>query len=304
MVKTRRTVSVRSTTGISRGSGVTRSKVGKTNVFRSGSFAKSRNIGTRRNVGSEKKDFKSGLFSRSRGLSTRRSIGGRGKVKSGSIRFGNVTPGHSPIMGTSAKTLFVLFIYMVLLSTTTFVFQSAYADYSEFEVGVVGVISSDRNDGIDYGMPESHFGHNYEDSIVMSDIDRDRLESRRVQMETEHGGVPVPVESAYVYDWYMYPDGHMIYVDEYNELYGFDEKQTWLDGVTQFFGTIIDTFAYMINFLTFNFQAGVPLPFVISWLPFLMAVPVWIYIGLLVAPYAIEALKAISQLLDAFIPFT
>jgi len=223
------------------------------------------------------------------------------------IKYADVTPGHAPIVGTSAKTLFVLFIYMILLSSTTFVFQSAYADYERFEQGITGVMSGDSSvsTDYDYGIPERHFGHDYDDSLTAQQIERLKLLNEVQEMEDLHGGKP-RLQSLYgipFWDVMMYPDGTIIGMDKYNEYYPYENEDNWWEGVKQFFGTIVDTFAYMINYLTFNFQAGVELPIVISWLPFMMALPVWIYIGLLVAPYAIEALKSIAQVIDAIVPF-
>jgi len=77
-------------------------------------------------------------------------------------------------------------------------------------------------------------------------------------------------------------------------------KKGWFESAGDFFGSILDGFGMLANVLSFNFYPAVALPGALIWIPFFMALPVWIYVTLLVMPLAISAVQAIGNL----IPFT
>jgi len=83
------------------------------------------------------------------------------------------------------------------------------------------------------------------------------------------------------------------------------QNMSWLDSIGAFFGSIVDAFSYIIGLLTFNIVGsslsdGSTVPAVLSFVPLLMVLPVWIAVIYWIAPYAIKAIQAIGN----WIPFT
>lgn len=85
------------------------------------------------------------------------------------------------------------------------------------------------------------------------------------------------------------------------------EQNWWEDipiigGLAQFFGTIGDFFGMVWDFFTFSVTSpnGMSFPWYIHLFFFLAVVPCWIYIIVLLTPFAIHVIEAIGNL----IPFT
>jgi len=78
------------------------------------------------------------------------------------------------------------------------------------------------------------------------------------------------------------------------------EHQGWMGKVGKFFESITAGFSMLGDILFFNFYPVVALPAELIWIPFFMALPVYVYVTLLVMPLAISAVQAIGNL----IPFT
>lgn len=74
----------------------------------------------------------------------------------------------------------------------------------------------------------------------------------------------------------------------------------WTDAVGNFFGAIWNGIGYLINLLTFNIINPVTLPTWLTWVPFIMVLPVWIMVFYWLFPYLIDIIKAIGNLT----PFT
>ena len=82
-------------------------------------------------------------------------------------------------------------------------------------------------------------------------------------------------------------------------------SESWMSSIGEFFGAIVDAFGYLWNLLSFNItntelSDGTHLPPVMTWLPALMVLPVWLAVIYWLMPYAIKAMEAIGS----WIPFT
>lgn len=104
-------------------------------------------------------------------------------------------------------------------------------------------------------------------------------------------------------------EGSEVFVEEsgdYVNMTHFD-RNWWDDmpiigGLGKFFGSITAFFGMIFDFLTFNIvaPAAAAPPYPISIILLCAVIPVWIYLIALLAPYAIDTIKAIGNL----IPFT
>jgi len=252
----------------------------------------------------------------------------------------------TPIVGTSPKILFIIIVYMFLLISVTSAFQNSYVDFTtdSFEVensGVMGMPndfyghSYDRTTVravyslvYDYGYNQTEYEAlaSWQLVDVLEDVYGGNPDvtyfSRFLLWEWENlpesfvGIAEYPfIDVVVMPSFYLtYPDGQQLYDVDYLAFIGgeanvedFDEEEGWWSAVEKFFGSIGETFNFIIKFMSFDFVAdadeSLDYPAELRWIPFMMAVPVWIYIGLLVAPYAIEALKAIAGFIDAVVPF-
>jgi len=122
------------------------------------------------------------------------------------------------------------------------------------------------------------------------------------------GDLVYAAESAMSYSWWKWW-GDDVYIERIHNGSVWDidmgniagrTKDNIFDSIGRFFGSITDGFGMLLNVLTFNFYPAVNLPAALIWVPFLMALPVWVYVTLLVMPLAISAVQAIGNL----IPFT
>ncbi len=106
-------------------------------------------------------------------------------------------------------------------------------------------------------------------------------------------------------------DSYLYVGDVSNETLGDNEtinayqNMTWIDSIGAFFGSIVDAFGYVIDFLTFStfrttIASATEIPTWLMWLPALMVLPVWIAVIYWIAPFAIKAMQAIGN----WIPFT
>lgn len=78
---------------------------------------------------------------------------------------------------------------------------------------------------------------------------------------------------------------------------GFDMPwDDFVGSLQQFFGSVFDLFLFMVSFLTFGLvgDAFVGFPPEFFWIPYLMALPVWLYFLIIVAGFAVEAWKAVK----------
>jgi len=81
-----------------------------------------------------------------------------------------------------------------------------------------------------------------------------------------------------------------------------DIEVPWQDlslAVTAFFGSIIDLFLFMVSFLTFGLigDAFIGFPSELVWIPFLMALPVYLYFMIIVAGFAVEVWKGSKKII-------
>lgn len=223
----------------------------------------------------------------------------------------------SPVVGsTTPKTLFVIVVYMFMLGLVTMAFQSSYVaglpiefedTYESFNPNKIleGEYGYSSERGI---MLESYFGKEYDpekyswqqwetielDKNKFIDLDDEyaisRIEEAWLSRSQAGWKWPFSNEVATEENAYNVNDGS-------DHPYGLGNA---IESVQSFFGSIIDAFGFIISILTFNFYPAVPLPAILAWIPFFMVLPVWIYIALLLAPFAIAAINAIGNL----IPFT
>lgn len=262
-----------------------------------------------------------------------------GKITSPRRRFGirakhivDVSP--VPIINTDARTLFIIFIYMMLLSSSVYAIESVSGlGTSEENLGLFGIddlvdLNDDppieefflSNDNV-RGVPVTHFGHDIGSSLDKTDYNgviryvslptkyKIMTENERIEWLNDQMGC-TPISYINYNDngldgYYWETTGLFMSFNHYNKFKSGDwdnyEDENWWTGVLAFFGTITQTFGYVSNFLFFNFFSVMDLG-LFGFLPFLMALPVWIYIGLLVTPYAIEGAKILASLLDLVIP--
>lgn len=79
-----------------------------------------------------------------------------------------------------------------------------------------------------------------------------------------------------------------------------DGSMDWWNSIQTFFDTIIKGFTFLINFLSFGIVCPVAFPWWLSWIPFMLVLPVWLAVIYMLLPHAIAMINAIGNL----IPFT
>lgn len=222
---------------------------------------------------------------------------------------------------STAKTLVVIIIYMFCLGMVSLAFQTAYAhgtdEYAEFEDTYEGFNPNDLLDGT-YGytlgrqyIMANYFGHEYNEKTQeayefkrLHDIAKDEKDLDYWLGEfvkSMRDGTEFPEEGQKVLGQYL--PGNEYYDEEKVEDYKLVQSVSdgdWFGAVRAFFGSIIDAFSFMLNILTLNFYPNIQIPAILTWVPFFFMLPVWVYMGMLIAPYAIAAINAIGNL----IPFT
>lgn len=209
---------------------------------------------------------------------------------------------------------------MFLLSTTCMAFQVGYAEFNP-NYAISGEISDSGAGGI--GMPDNHFDHSiYEvDYDNLPDVIISRFGSRDFDVVTEYSDGSsikwiIDTEKWIYYGWQyiggafslsVYRVTQWIFEEYFNVEIRPDavvtSEEHWWSLAGEVVGNIRSGLSYIYNFLTFNFVPNIEMPFLLRWIPFMMALPVWIYVGLLLLPISIEILKATANVLAAIIPF-
>lgn len=257
-------------------------------------------------------------------------------VKMGSTSgraIGSIKTPHFPIGSTSAKTLFIIFVYVFALGCCTMAFQTSYASFNPTSV----IDGSFGTEGGGRYLPDGVFGSKVDEYYGEAEI---YLYSSKLGTEWypwshhtidgigQFGGGILPLDSddpivqASSEEWSV-PDkdspgrwktsNYFSYTGQ--EIIDNQESENWKvtsadDQWWHHIGTFWDrsfaVFGYIMSFLTFNFVPGVALPPELVWIPFLLVLPVYIYICLLLLPIALELLRFIASLLHAiaeFVPF-
>lgn len=219
----------------------------------------------------------------------------------------------SPAAGsTTPKTLFLIVVYMFMLGMVTMAFQSVYASnqefaefedtYGSFNPGLVLQGDVGWNAVTPY-MLGDYFGkefnleeYQYKEFVQRMRINWDEDMDARRHLETyvfyTRLRLPVPGETQ------LWMEEHTMQFAE-NEVARI-KRGDWLGSIGRFFGSITDAWGFVIGLATMNFYPSIALPLELTWIPFFMMLPVWIYLGWLLAPFAIAAINAIGNL----IPFT
>jgi len=192
--------------------------------------------------------------------------------------------------GFSGKTIFVIFVYMSLVYTCATVFALASSDYygvapEGMAIYVDGWVYADEYGNVNSKSDIGDVDGGWNLNKMGEDVSHLNYSSSKDAGETEIDDDLI----VQFWKWLTSPVAVVV-----------DTLGGWGESIWAFFGVIWSGFGMAMSLLTFGLTSPVAFPWFLSWIPFMMVLPVWLCIIYAMIPVATATINAIGNL----IPFT